>query len=123
MMSVSHSCENPTRTGDQLRPMRCIVRAPDAVRVIPALPGQPCSAINLIPVRGIVFFEFLEPPRDAHLLEHCQIRRGVGLVRIDERAIPVEENSFDGVFAFLKHRFRDYQKPGEGRTLWNLRSM
>src|SRR3989441_5328625 len=107
MMSVSPSCENPTRTGAQLRPMRGIVGAPDAVRVIPALRGNPRRAINLIPVRGIVFFEFLEPPRDAHLLEHCQIRRGVGLVRIDERAIPVEENSFDGVFAFRKHSFTE----------------
>src|SRR5713101_7055463 len=103
MMSVSHFCEDLARTGDQLRPMLCIVAAPGAVRVIPALARQPRSAINLVPVWGIVFFKFREPPRDANLLEHCQIRRGVGEVGIDERAIPVEENSFNGVFGFRKH--------------------
>src|SRR6266404_7698808 len=103
MMGVSYFCEDSARTGDQLRPMLCIVRAPGAVRVIPVLPWQPCGAINLIPVGGIIFFKFWEPPRDAHLLEHCQIRRGVGVVGIDERAIPVEENSFNGVFGFRKH--------------------
>src|SRR6266436_2254035 len=117
MMGVSYFCEDSARTGDQLRPMLCIVRAPGAVRVIPALPGQPCGAINLIPVRGIIFFKFREPPRDAHLLKHRQIRGGVGVVGIDQRAVPVEEHSFNGVFGFGKHGSTEYQKGGEGRIM------
>src|SRR5258708_15900697 len=103
MMSARHSRKDPARTSDQFRPMLCIVRAPGAVCVIPALPRQPRSAINLIPVGGVVFFEFIESPRDAHFLEHCQICRSVGAVRIDECAVPVEENSFNVAFAFRKH--------------------
>src|SRR6266436_1018911 len=103
MMSATNSRQDTARTGDQFRPILCIVRAPGAVRVFPALPGQPRSAINLIPIGGVVFFEFLESPRDAHLLEHSQIRRGVGAVGIDERAVPVEENSFDAVVSFRTH--------------------
>src|SRR5260370_7063236 len=97
--------------------MLCMVRAAGAVRGSRVLPRQAGGAINLIPVRRIVFFKFREPPRDAHLLEHCQIRRGVSVVGIDERAIPVEENSFNGVFGFGKHGSTEEQKRGKAE-LW-----
>src|SRR5260370_42225996 len=107
MMSASYSCKDPERPSHQFRPMLCIVRAPGAVRVIPALPRQPRSAINLIPVGRVVFFEFIESPRDAHFLEHCQICRSVGAVRIDECAVPFEENPFNVVVAFSTHCFTE----------------
>ena len=107
IMSVAQSRQDPARTGDQLRPVLCIMPPPRAVCIFPAPPRQPRSAINLIPVRRIVFLELGDPPRDVHLLEHCQVRRCIGVVGIDKCAIPVEQDSFNARFAILGHRSRE----------------
>src|SRR6266851_8441972 len=39
-MSAAQPCEDPSRTGHQLRPMLRIMRAPHAVRIFPVLPRQ-----------------------------------------------------------------------------------
>src|SRR6266478_791823 len=106
-MSAAQPCEDPARTGHQLRPMLCIMRAPQAVRIIPPLSRQTRGAINVIPVRRVVLLKLVEPPRDAHRLEHSQVGGGVGVVGIDERAVPVEENSFHCAFSFQRHRCSD----------------
>src|SRR6266446_7032820 len=102
-MSIAQSSQDAARPRDQLRPVLCIVSAPRAVRIFPALPRQPGGAINLIPIRRVVFLKLLEPPRDTHLLEHGQVRGCVGVVGINEGAIPIEENSFNAMFSFRGH--------------------
>src|SRR5437879_9673836 len=103
-MSAAQSRQDPARTRNQLRPVLGIVRAPRAVRICPAPRRQPRSAIDLIPVRRIIFLELFNPPRDAHLLEHRQVRGSIGVIGIDECAIPVEENSFNAMVLFRGHR-------------------
>jgi len=52
----------------------------------------------------VIELEIVVLGRDAHLVEHRQVRGRVGVVGIDQRAIPVEENSFNAAFSFRGHR-------------------
>src|SRR6267142_736440 len=106
-MIVTQSREDPTRSGHQLRPVLCIMRTPGAVCILPALPGKFRSAVNLIPVRRVIVLKLLDSPCDAHLLEHGKVRGCIGVVRIDECAVPVEENAFKGLLSFCGHRWTE----------------
>src|SRR6266849_9821835 len=59
-MSAAQSRQDSARTRDELRPVLCIVGAPRAVRICPAPARQTRGAIDLIPVRRIVFLELFD---------------------------------------------------------------
>ena len=75
--------------------MGCVLFAPGAVGVVPASARQFCGAIDAIPVGRIVASEIVERPGNAHFAEHGEIGGGIGVVGIEESAVPVEEDAAD----------------------------
>ena len=80
---------------DEFRFLFGVIFAPNLVRVVPFVFRQFCGAIDEIPVRRIVLFELGEAPGNAHGAEHGEVSGGVGLVGIEQRAVPIEEDAFE----------------------------
>ena len=90
----AESRENATSTSDEFWILLAVVFTPDLIGGGPIVFGQFSGAIDAIPVGRIVRFEFVEAPRDAHGAEHGEIGGRVGGVRVEESAVPVEEDAF-----------------------------
>jgi len=70
-----------------------------------------------------MLFEFGEAPGNLHFLEHGEVGAGVRGVGVEERAVPVEEDTFERVVAGVFHgglcrhirTFQVYGKTGRPR--------
>ncbi len=75
-----------------------VMEAPDLVGGIPFCAWEIGGAIDVIPVGGIVLFEFRKAPGNLHFAEHGEVRGGVGGVRVEEGAVPVEEDAAEDIW-------------------------
>src|SRR5213082_3397197 len=87
--------ENSASDGDELWTVFGVILAPDLVGGGPFVFGKFGGAIDAIPVRRIVLFEFGEAPGNAHGAEHGEVGGSVGGVGVEERAVPIEEVAFE----------------------------
>jgi hypothetical protein len=88
--------EHVASAGKKLGTVAGVVFAPDLVGGVPSVAREICGAINVVPVGGIVLFEFGEAPGDVHFAEHSEVGGGVCGVGIQESAVPVEEDTAEG---------------------------
>src|SRR3954467_9390090 len=95
-MTPGNAGEHGAHTCQKTRTVLGVVPAPETVGVVPASARQFGGAIDAVPVWGIVTRKVLKTPRDAHFAKHGEISRGVGLVGVEERAVPVEEHALNG---------------------------
>src|SRR5260370_33180924 len=93
-----------------------MVFAAGAIRVVRAGAWQFGGAVDAIPVRGIVAGEIVEGPRDAHLAEHGQVGGGIGAVGVEERAVPIEEDTLDLAVWRCRH-FREVRLAESDRRM------
>ena len=85
--------ENAASAGDELWIVFGVILAPDLVGGGPFVFRKFGGAIDAIPVRRIVLFEFGEAPGNVHGAEHGEVGGSVGGVGVEERAVPIEENA------------------------------
>ena len=78
--------------GKQFRTLAAICGAPKPVGFSPLFPRNPRRAIDLIPVRTIVAPEFGFAPIDFERAKHGDVSASVGGVRIEQSAIPIEQD-------------------------------
>ena len=71
--------------------MKRVVHSPRLVGSLPFGTWDFGGAIDVVPVRGIVTFEFSQAPGNLHLAKHREVGGGVGSVRVEECAVPVKE--------------------------------
>ena len=90
--------EHAASARQEFRSVTSVVRAPDLVRGIVFGARQICSAIYVVPVRGIMLLEFGDTPWNLHFGEHRQICGGVGGVGIEQSAVPIEEDALQRGF-------------------------
>src|SRR5437899_4486867 len=64
-MLPANLCQNAAGSRDQLGPVFCVMHAPGTVGIVPKFARQLGGAVNLVPVRRVVFLEFLKTPRNA----------------------------------------------------------
>ena len=102
-IAARHGGENFARAGDQLGAKRGIMFAPRGVGGVPMVFGQTGGAVHVIPVGRIVFGELVDAPGDAHFAEHGEIRGRIGVERIEQRAVPIEQHAFDFGFCGAGH--------------------
>jgi hypothetical protein len=88
--------EHAASAGNKLGTVVGVVFAPDLVGGVPFVAREICGAINVVPVGGIVLFEFGEAPGDLHFAEHSEVGGGVCGVGIEESSVPVEEDAAEG---------------------------
>jgi len=69
---------------------------PQAVGPLPMNARNFCSAVNAIPIGGIVAVNFASGPRNAERPKHREISARIGGVGIEERAIPVKKDCAHG---------------------------
>lgn len=93
-------CEMPRKLSEDLpRPRQkrglkpAIVAAPQPVGFIPAGLREARSAVHAIPIRRIVALQVGEPPVDAQRSEHPHVSLRVGVIGIEQRSVPVEQDS------------------------------
>src|SRR6266852_9706439 len=72
--------------------------APNAVSLVPAFLRNTRSAVNRVPVRRIVALQFCKSPIQSHGAEQIKVSLRIGVVGIDQRAIPIKEHAGEGVF-------------------------
>src|ERR1700731_2150108 len=72
--------------------------APSGVGGTPTSLRQACGAVDVVPVGGVMLCELVQPPRDAHFTEHCQVGGRISLEGIEQGPIPVEEDALNFVF-------------------------
>src|SRR5882672_7504826 len=99
--------ENATGAGDEFWILLAVVFAPDLIGGGPFVFGKLCGALDAIPVRRIVLFEFGEAPRNAHGAEHGEVGGSVGGEGVEERAVPIEEDAFEGGIILYGHFFEE----------------
>src|SRR2546430_14038965 len=99
----AESRENATRASDEFWIVFGVILAPDLVGGGPFVFRKFGGAIDAIPIRRIVLFEFGEAPRNAHGAEHGEVGGSVGGMGVEERAVPIEENAFEGGIIFCGH--------------------
>lgn len=88
--------EHAASAGEKLGTVVGVVFAPDLVGGVPLIAREICGAINVVPVGGIVLFEFGDAPGDLHFSEHSEVGGGVCGVGVEESAVPVEEDAAKG---------------------------
>ena len=88
--------ENAASAGDELWTVFGVILAPDLVGGGPFVFGKFGGAIDAIPVRRIVLFEFGEAPGNAHGAKHGEVGGGVGGMGVEERTVPIEEDAAKG---------------------------
>src|SRR5579859_2178457 len=96
VMTRAEAGKNAASSGDEFRFVIGVLRSPDLIGGVPFVFGQFCGAIDAIPIGRIVLFEFGEAPGNAHGAEHGEISGGIGGVRIEKRAVPIEEDAAKG---------------------------
>src|SRR5580692_6461359 len=84
--------DDAARAREQRRVFQFVGAGPEAVGFDPLGAREPSGAINPQPVGGIVLRELALGPADAQRSKHGEIGAQVGLVGIQECAIPVEED-------------------------------
>ena len=95
--------ENAASAGDELWIVFGVILAPDLVGSGPFVFGKFGGAIDAIPVWRIVLFEFGEAPGNAHGAKHGEVGGSVGGMGVEKRAVPIEENAFEGGIIFCGH--------------------
>ena len=87
--------KNPARTGKQFGAMAAVAEAPGFVGGVPFGVRKLGGAIDVVPVGRIVLFEFGDAPGNLHFAKHCEVSGGIGSIRVEEGAVPVEEDALD----------------------------
>src|SRR5260221_3621577 len=95
--------ENAAGAGDEFWIVLGVILAPDLVGGGPFVFRKFGGAIDAIPIRGIVFLEFGEGPGNAHGAKHGEVGGSVGGLGVEERAVPIEEDTFGGGIIFCGH--------------------
>ena len=87
--------KNPARTRKQFGAMAAVAEAPGLVGCIPFGARNLRSAIDVVPVGRIVLFEFGDAPWNLHFTKHGEVGGGIGSVRVEESAVPIEEDALE----------------------------
>src|SRR5713101_6819351 len=66
--------------------------SPDAVCFFPPRAGKPRRTIHPVPIGRVMALEVFYSPGDSDLAEHRQKRLRIGMKRIKQRSVPVEQN-------------------------------
>ncbi len=85
-----------TRARQQFRTLRAIRRAPKPASLPPFRPWHSRRAVDLIPVWAVVPLEFGFAPFDPQRTKHRHVRPRIRGVRIEKRAVPIEQNHARG---------------------------
>src|SRR5271157_3496081 len=75
-----------------------VVEAPKTVCLIPTFLRNSRLAIDRIPVWRVVLFQFLQAPSQANLPEHRQVCLSIRVIGIQQRAIPIEQDTGETIF-------------------------
>src|SRR5579875_181568 len=79
-------------SGQQFGPFRRVRRAPQPVRLTPFRARDPRRAIDFVPIRAVVLFQISFAPVDFECPKHGYVRADVRRIRIEQRAVPIEQD-------------------------------
>ena len=94
--SASKQPHDASRAGHKFWVLLRIGAGPKPVGFAPLRTRDTCRSIDAIPVGRIVAREFLHAPVDPESTKHGEISARIGGVRVEERAVPVEEDGARG---------------------------
>ena len=87
--------KNPARTGKEFGTMAAVAETPGFVGGVPFGARKLRGAIDVVPVGRIVLFEFGDAPWNLHFTKHGEVGGGIGSVRVEESAVPIEEDALE----------------------------
>src|SRR5580704_8003254 len=89
---LSEEADYAARACEQRRVFLFVSAHPETVGFEPFGAREHRGAVNAQPIGGIVLCEFALGPVDAQSLKHREVGAEVGLVGIQERAVPIEKD-------------------------------
>ena len=94
--AVTCATDGGASTCQQLGRFFVVGLAPQAIGVGPRAARKFCGAIDFVPIRRVVEFEFAQAPIDAESAEHLQVGAGISGVGIQDGAVPIEKDGASG---------------------------
>jgi hypothetical protein len=93
---LSQETEDAARAWEQRRIFEFVGAGPEAAGLHPFGTREQGCTVNAQPIGGIVQREFALGPMDAQGVKHGEIGAEIGLVGIQQRAIPIEQDRAGG---------------------------